>query len=146
MRAIKSLIGSALALTLVMGFVQNADARTVSAAAGRAIDGRQENSFNVTPQGVSAPAASTTNGLTLVIPISLDTGGTKGFIVRGTAIGVTCVAMERGSNNQMTNVPVTSVSNIVVPALLNVTAGDVVTVHCTFLSSLGRVLSVDHTP
>jgi hypothetical protein len=134
-----------LVAALVIGAAQMADARTTTASAGRATTGTQDANFNVLSTGVSTPVAG---ARTLSIPITLDTAGSKGFIVRGNPSGVTCTATERGSVpifNSVT-VPVSAPGAIVFATFLPqlVTAGNTVMMNCTFTNTTGRVLLVDH--
>ena len=134
-----------LAVAVVIAGAQMADARTTTATAGRATTGTQDASFNVLSTGVQSINAT---ARTLSIPISLDTAGSKGFIVRGNASGVTCTATERGSVPvfNSVSVPVSAPGAVVLATFLPqpVTAGNTVMMNCTFTNTTGRVLLVDH--
>ena len=136
-----------LAVAVVVAGAQMADARTTTATAGRATAGAQETMFTVTTTGIQSRDATPR---AFSIPISLDTAGSKGFIVRGNSSGVTCTANERGAvpmANQV-SVPVSAPGAIVLATFLPfpVTAGNTVTITCSFLNTTGRVLLVDHNP
>ena len=141
---------SVLGLICLVGFgfgVSIAEARTVPAAAGMAAALGSAGDFAWLNTGVLAPNATAASPRIFVIPVVIDSPGVKNFIVRGTpSATLTCNVEQRGSVQQMIAIPVSAIGTNPVPVQMNVIAGNTVVVRCTFTSSNGRVLLVDHTP
>ena len=138
-----------LALCATVGLSTTANARTVAAAAGSPTSltagGTPIDDFAWLSTGIAAPFASAGNARIWVIPTVIDTAGTKGFIVKGTPhSSLSCLLEQRGTVNQSVAIPVSPVGTNPAPVFMTVQAGNTVVVRCTFTSSSGRVLLVDH--
>jgi hypothetical protein len=140
----------ALALCIGSGMLAaTANARTIPAAAGSPASlsgtGQSIDDFAWLSTGIAAPNASAGSPRIWIIPVVIDTSGLKGFIVKGTPNpSLSCFVDQRGTVNQSVAVPVSAVGTNPAAVFLNVVAGNTVVVRCTFTSSSGRVLLVDH--
>jgi hypothetical protein len=140
----------ALALCIGGMLAATANARTIPAAAGSPASlsgtGQSIDDFAWLTTGIAAPNATAANPRIWIIPVVIDTAGSKAFIVKGTPnASLSCFVDQRGTVNQSFAVPVSAVGTNPAPIFVNVVAGNTIVVRCTFTSSSGRVLLVDHT-